>query len=75
MQLQDFYHKDGTGHTEGPPAENARRPERGPEAVNYPEAARFGEHLQLLPPFVGSPGRKESEPLPMVETSPLIISG
>ena len=26
MQLQNFYHKDGsTGHTKGPPAENDRR--------------------------------------------------
>ena len=31
MQLQESYHKDGTGHTKGPPAENDRRPEREPE--------------------------------------------
>ena len=31
LQLQDFYHKDGTRHTKGPPAENDRRPEGGPE--------------------------------------------
>ena len=40
----------------GPSAENDRRPERGPEALDDPEAARVGEHLQLLPPFLGSPG-------------------
>ena len=57
----------------GPPAENDRRPERGPGALDYPEAARVGEHLQLLPPFLGSPGREQSEPLPMVEACKLII--
>ena len=53
----------------GSPAENDRRPARGLEALNHPEAARVGEHPQLLPPFLGSPGRKQSEPLPTVEAS------
>ena len=75
MQPEDFYHKDGTGHTKWPPAQNERRPTRGPEALNYPEAALVGEHLQLLPPFLGSPGTKQSEPPPTVETCQLIISG
>ena len=51
----------------GPPAENDRRPEGGLEALDNPEAARVGECPQLLPPFLGSPGRKQSEPLPTVE--------
>ena len=75
MQLPNFYHEDGTGHTKGPPAENDRRPEKGPEALDYTEAARVGEHLQLLPPFLDSPGREQSDPLPTVETCQLIISG
>ena len=40
MQLQNVYHEDGTGHTKGPPAENDRLPERRPEALDCPEAAR-----------------------------------
>ena len=75
MQLQDFYHKDGTGHTKGPLAENDRRPAGGPEALNYPETARLGEYLQLLPLFLGSSGRKQSEPLPTVETCQLVMPG
>ena len=75
MQLQDFYHKDGTGHTKGPPAENDRRSARGPEALDYPEPTRVGEHFQLLPPFLGSLGREQLEPLRTVETCQLIISG
>ena len=63
-----FYHKDGTRHTKGPPAENDRRPGRGPEVLTYPKPTRVREHLQLLPPFLGSPGRKQSEPLPTVKT-------
>ena len=75
MQLPDFYHKDGTRHTKGPPADNDRRPERGPEALDYPEAARVGEHLQLLPQFLGSPCREQLQPLLTVETGQLIIFG
>ena len=59
MQLQVVYHKDGTGHKKGPPTENDQRPERGPKVLDYPEAARVGEHLQLLPPFLGSPDREQ----------------
>ena len=68
MQLQDFYHKDGTRHTKWPPADNDRQPGRGPEALNYPEPARVGGHFQLLPLFLGSPGRKQSEPPPTLKT-------
>ena len=58
----------------GPPAVNDRRPEGGPEALDYPEAARIGEHLKLLPLFLGSPGREQSEPLTTVEACRLIIT-
>ena len=75
MQLEDFHHKDGSRHTKGPPAENDQRPARGTEALNYPKPTRVGEYLQLLPPYLGSPGRKQLEPLPTVETCQLIISG
>ena len=61
MQLQDFYHKDGgTGHTKGP--------QEGPEALNYPKSPRGGKCVQLILPFLGSPGRKQPEPLPTVKT-------
>ena len=75
MQLQDFHHNDCTGHTKGPMAENDGRIAGGPEALNYPEPARFGEYLQLLPLFLGSPGRKQSEPLPTFKTCQLVIPG
>ena len=42
LQLLDFYHKDGTANTKRPPAENDRRPERRPEALNYPNPALVG---------------------------------
>ena len=78
MQLQNFYHEDGgTRHTKGPPAENSRRPARrarGP-TLYYPEPPCVGEHLQLLPPFLSSPGGEQPEPLPTVKTCQLIISG
>ena len=57
-----------------PPAENDRRPEGGPEALDNPEAARVGEDLQLLPPFLGSPGGEQSQPLPTVEAGELVIT-
>ena len=63
-----FYHKNGTRHTKGLPAESDRRPKGGLEALHDPEAARVGECPHLLPPFLGSPGGKQSEPLPTVET-------
>ena len=44
-------------------------PQEGPETLNNPKSARVGEYLQLLRPFLGSPGRKPSEPLPTVKTS------
>ena len=50
-------------------------PQEGPEALFYPKPTRVGEHLQLLPPFMGSPGRKQSEPLPTLKTSQLIVPG
>ena len=70
MQLQDFYHKDGgTRHTKGPPAENDRRPARRARGHRLPKIPRVGECPQLIPPFLGSPGRKQPESLPTVETS------
>ena len=74
MQLQIFTTKTGTRHTKGSPAENDRRPDRGPEALDYPEATRVGELFQLIPPFVGSPGREQPEPLPKIETCELVIA-
>ena len=47
--------------------------QEGPEALYYPKLARVGEYLQLLPPFLGSPGRKQLEPLPTVKTSQLNV--
>ena len=38
MQLQVFYHKDGTGCTKGPPAENDRRLERGSKDPKAPRS-------------------------------------
>ena len=74
MQLQNFTTKTGTRHTKRSPAENDRRPERGPEALHYPESARGGEHLQMLPTFLGSPCREQPEPLPTVETCELVVA-
>ena len=51
----------------GSPAENDRWPEGVLEALNDPKAARVGKCPQLFPLFRGSPGRKQSEPLPTVE--------
>ena len=44
-------------------------PQEGPEALDYQKSPRVGECPQLIPPFLGSPGRKQPEPLPTVETS------
>ena len=43
-------------------------PQEGPEALDYQKSPLVGECPQLIPPFLGSPGRKQPEPLPTVET-------
>ena len=48
-------------------------PQEGPEALDYKKPPRVGECLQLIPPFLGSPGGKQPEPLPTVKTSELIV--
>ena len=68
MQPHEFLQqKRSQDSRKGPPAENDRRPEGGLEALNDPKAARVGENPQLIPPCLGSTGRKQSEPLPTVE--------
>ena len=47
-------------------------PQEEPEALDYQKSPRVGECLQLIPPFLGSPGGKQPEPLPTVKTSELI---
>ena len=75
MQLHNFYH-----HQRVQSIEKGRRlrttddPKEGTRTLNQNETARVGEQLQLLPPFLDSPGRKQSEPLPTVEASELIVS-
>ena len=49
-------------------------PQEGPEALDYKKSPRVGEYLQLITPFLGSPGGKQPEPLPTVKTSELIVS-
>ena len=76
MQLQDFYH-----HRRVQNIQNDRRPrttddpEGGPEALHFQQTARRGEQLQLLPPFLDSPGGEQPQPLPAVETSEQIVAG
>ena len=55
------------GSRKGSQTENDRRPEGGLEALNEQEAIRAGERPQLLPPFLGSPDRKQLAPLPTFE--------
>ena len=74
MQLRIFTTKTGTRRTKGSPAEKDRRPERRLEALDYPETARVGEQLQLLPPFLSSPAREQPEPLPTIETFGLVVA-
>ena len=49
-------------------------PKEGPKTLQHPETAGIGEHLQLPPPFRGSPGGEQSEPLPTVETCDLVVA-
>ena len=69
-----------TTRTAGRDIQKGRRPrtaddpQEGPEALDYEEPTRVGEYLQLIPPFLGSPGGKQPEPLPTVKASQLIIS-
>ena len=49
-------------------------PQEGPEALDDKEPTRVGECLQLIPPFLGSPGGKQPEPLPTVKTCKLVVS-
>ena len=44
-------------------------PQEGPEALDNQKSPRVGKCSQLIPPFLGSPGGKQPEPLPTVETS------
>ena len=75
LQLQDFYHHRRVQNIEkGRRPRTTDNPKEGPRTLNHNETASVGEQLQLLAPFLDSPGRKQSEPLPTVETSKPIVS-
>ena len=75
MQFQDFYHHNRVQNIEkGRQPRTNDDPKEAPRTLNHNETAHVGEQLQLLPPFLDSPGRKQSEPLPTVEASELIVS-
>ena len=69
-----FYHKDGHLRYKSVAGREQPTAQRGPDALDYPKAARVRERLQLLPPFLGNPGREQSESLPTVETCELVIA-
>ena len=58
MQLQDFYHKDGTRHTKGSPAEKYRGPGRGPKALKL---SKTRPRRQVPPTTPAFPGQSRQE--------------
>ena len=68
MQSKIFYHSDAHKTVKkGRRPRTTDDPEGGLEALDDPETARVGECPQLLPPFLGSPGGEQSEPLLTIE--------
>ena len=69
-----------TTRTAGRDIQKGRRPrtaddpQEGPEALDDKEPTRVGECLQLIPPFLGSPGGEQPEPLPTVKPCKLVVS-
>ena len=68
MQSQDCYHHRRVQNIEkGRRLRTTDDPKEGPRTLHHNETASVGEQLQLLPPFLDSPGRKQPEPLPTVK--------
>ena len=75
MQLQDLYHRRRVQNIKkGRRPRMTDDPKEGPKTLQYPKTGGLGEQLQLLPPFLDSPGGEQSEPLPTVKACQLVVT-